>query len=160
MMFSVFRRRVDASPILGSQLFDESSFYKSFVKDLNNCKRVAIIESPYLTVKRTKYIAPVLKKLHDRGVEVRVNTREPYHHPPQLGQEAWGAIAILQTLGVKVYLCGDMRHRKLAILDDVILWEGSLNILSQNNSREIMRRTISPEQCRQMVSLTGMYKKH
>jgi hypothetical protein len=43
-------------------------------------------------------------------------------------------------MGVQVLLCIGNHHRKLAILDRKILWEGSLNILSQNNSREIMRR--------------------
>jgi len=43
-------------------------------------------------------------------------------------------------LGVQVLLCVGNHHRKLAILDRKILWEGSLNILSQTHSREIMRR--------------------
>lgn len=159
-MFSLFSRQADPMPALSSQLYDERTFYSAFVKDLTNCNKVAIIESPYLTRKRATYLADTLRKLTSRGVAVRVNTREPSHHTPQLEQEAWGAIGILQTAGVKVFLCSDMRHRKLAVLDDTILWEGSLNILSQNNSREIMRRTVSPEQCRQMTNLTGIYKKH
>jgi len=43
-------------------------------------------------------------------------------------------------MGVQTFLCSGNHHRKLAIIDRKILWEGSLNILSQNNSREIMRR--------------------
>ena len=31
-------------------------------------------------------------------------------------------------------------HQKVAIIDDRICWEGSLNILSFANSRELMRR--------------------
>ena len=37
-------------------------------------------------------------------------------------------------------ICLGNHHRKLAIIDRQILWEGSLNILSQIKSREIMRR--------------------
>jgi hypothetical protein len=45
-----------------------------------------------------------------------------------------------ESIGVQTLLCTGNDHRKLAILDRRVLWEGSLNILSQNRSREIMRR--------------------
>ena len=49
-------------------------------------------------------------------------------------------ISKLEALGVQVFLCTGNHHRKLAILDRTVLWEGSLNILSQTHSREFMRR--------------------
>jgi hypothetical protein len=33
----------------GSQLFDEDSFYDSFIKDINKCRSELIIESAYMT---------------------------------------------------------------------------------------------------------------
>jgi hypothetical protein len=50
------------------------------------------------------------------------------------------AISQCEQMGVQILLCIGNHHRKLAILDREVLWEGSLNILSQNKSREIMRR--------------------
>lgn len=41
---------------------------------------------------------------------------------------------------IQTFICTDNHHRKLAIIDRKIVWEGSLNIPSQSNSREIMRR--------------------
>ncbi|HPI41140.1 MAG TPA: hypothetical protein PLJ21_10075, partial [Pseudobdellovibrionaceae bacterium] len=49
-------------------------------------------------------------------------------------------IEALEALGIQVFLCIGNHHRKLAIIDRKVLWEGSLNILSQTRSREIMRR--------------------
>jgi hypothetical protein len=54
--------------------------------------------------------------------------------------QAEEAIRRFETIGVQVLITTDYHHRKLAILDRNILWEGSLNILSQTYSREIMRR--------------------
>ncbi len=159
-MFKSLLRRIDYTPVMSSQLHNEQSFYRAFVYDLKRCTGAVVIESPYLTVKRAQNLAPIFKKLAKRGVKVRINTREPRHHTPQLRQEAWAAIAILQRVGVKVYLCNDLRHRKLAVIDNTILWEGSLNILSQSRSREIMRRTVSKELCKQMVRFTKMYRKY
>ena len=50
------------------------------------------------------------------------------------------SISQCERMGIQVLLCIGNHHRKLAILDRKILWEGSLNILSQTESREIMRR--------------------
>jgi phosphatidylserine/phosphatidylglycerophosphate/cardiolipin synthase-like enzyme len=59
---------------------------------------------------------------------------------------------------VRVNTCNP-RHRKLAIIDQQILWEGSLNILSQVLSKEIMRRTNSVELACQMASFTKIHNR-
>lgn len=50
-------------------------------------------------------------------------------------------ISNFERIGLQTFICSGNHHRKLAILDREILWEGSLNILSQAYSREVMRRT-------------------
>jgi len=66
-------------------------------------------------------------------------------------------IATLQDLGVLVLFTGG-HHRKLAIIDRQITWEGSLNILSQTDSCEVMRRIESAELTKQMISFIGLEK--
>lgn len=156
-MFSIFsRHRANPSNLLTSKLYDEKQFYAAFVSDLKKVKHEIIIESPYLTCKRTNELLPVLEKLVRQGVKVHINTRNPGHHDEYLRIQAWMALKKLRAAGIKVKTCDDYRHRKLAVLDSQILWEGSLNIMSQNNSREIMRRTQSEELCKQMIQFTGL----
>jgi phosphatidylserine/phosphatidylglycerophosphate/cardiolipin synthase-like enzyme len=129
-MFKLFRRKsVQGNDLLMSQLFDEVTFYRAFGKDLEDARRSVIIESPYLTEKRALEFSRLFKRLEKRGVAVRLNTRHPRHHDKTLEIQAWKAIKVLRKQGVKVYICSDMRHRKLAIIDNQILWDGSLNIL-------------------------------
>ncbi len=71
--------------------------------------------------------------------------------------EALQAMPILQDIGVLVLHTGG-HHRKLAILDRQILFEGSLNILSQNDSCEIMRRIESQVLAQQMIVFTKLHK--
>jgi phosphatidylserine/phosphatidylglycerophosphate/cardiolipin synthase-like enzyme len=132
-------RRRNTADLLTSRLYDQDDFYPAFLKDLSRCQSEAIIESPFITLKRTAKLLPVIKKLRRRGVLVVINTRDPQEHGEFLCSEASQAVAILHDLGVTVYYTGG-HHRKLAVLDRHILWEGSLNILSQNDSCEIMRR--------------------
>jgi hypothetical protein len=49
-------------------------------------------------------------------------------------------------------------HRKLAIIDRRLLWEGSLNMLSQNDSCEIMRRIESNSLATQMIHFARLDK--
>lgn len=89
-----------------------------------------------------EHLLPLLTKLRRKEVRVVVNTRNPEEHNEEYAIQAEDAVAAMQDIGVKV-LYTVKHHRKLAIIDEEILWEGSLNILSQGDSCEIMRRTIS-----------------
>jgi phosphatidylserine/phosphatidylglycerophosphate/cardiolipin synthase-like enzyme len=150
-MFKRFKKQVDPAPLLSSELFDEHSFYKAFSKDIRTAYSRIIIESPYITSRRAREITPLLKKAVNRGIKVTIYTRNPYRHDGILVTESINGIGILREAGVTVITCEDMRHRKLAVIDGYILWEGSLNMLSQNGSKEVMRRSVSNELCQQML---------
>jgi phosphatidylserine/phosphatidylglycerophosphate/cardiolipin synthase-like enzyme len=132
-------------------LYTEASFYPAFIRDLKRCRKEVIIESPYMTIPRVASMEHVLKKLVKRGVKVSINTRYPGHHDKLLRIQAWTATKTLKQIGVKVRFFNDYHHRKIAVLDGKILYEGSLNILSQCYSREIMRRIESEQLTKQMV---------
>lgn len=152
-MISFLYKKRNNQAVAGSKLCDETTFYKAFEKDLRKACKLVVIESPFMTERRAYQLSRIFKKLTGRGVSVRVYTRNPYHHPPRLRDQSFRAIAILKASGAKVYGCDDMRHRKVAIFDKRILWEGSLNILSQSKSRETMRRIESAQLARQMLAI-------
>ena len=125
---------------INSQLFDEKTFFKAFLKDLEQCEKEVIIESPFITSQRMKTFWPIFRKLYDRGVKIYIITRNPDEHTQGYEYQSESEIEALEILGIQVLLCTGNHHRKLAIIDREILWEGSLNILSQIHSREFMRR--------------------
>jgi phosphatidylserine/phosphatidylglycerophosphate/cardiolipin synthase-like enzyme len=155
-MFNKWFQKPSTADLLTSKLFDETNFYNAFLSDLKSCKREVIIESPYMTTTRLAVLTPVLKKLVKKGVKVRVNTRYPGHHNKLLCVQAWTAAKTLKQIGVRVRYFNDYNHRKISVVDGRILWEGSLNILSQNRSREIMRRIDSEQLTRQMIRFLGL----
>lgn len=123
-----------------SSLHDEKTFYQTFIKDLERCNEEVIIESPFITTGRMRTLRQIFEKLVFRGVKVYILTRDPLEHSDGYEVQSEDEIRYFEELGVQVLLCVGNHHRKLAILDRNILWEGSLNILSQTHSREIMRR--------------------
>jgi phosphatidylserine/phosphatidylglycerophosphate/cardiolipin synthase-like enzyme len=153
-MFELFDRPTTPTDLLNSKLFNEDTFYPAFLKDVNKCHSELIIECPFITCRRLKLLLPTLEKLKHRRVRIVVNTRDPRTQGDEYRRDdAHEAIAKLQRLGVQVIFT-DNHHRKLAIIDRSILYEGSLNVLSQNNSCEIMRRIESVKLAWQMVHFT------
>ena len=141
--------------LVSSQLYNEQTFYKAFIRDLACCRSEAIIESPFITTQRTATLLPYLRKAISRGVRVVINTRPPQEHDEYMRNESEKSIAILQGIGVEVLLTGG-HHRKIAIFNRSVLWEGSLNALSQNESSEIMRRIESEQLAMQMIDYIGL----
>jgi phosphatidylserine/phosphatidylglycerophosphate/cardiolipin synthase-like enzyme len=157
-MFSLLKRQSSAADLIGSKLFNDSDFYAAFQKDLQRCQSELIIESPFITQRRLNNILPTIQKLKNKGVRVIVNTRDPLGcNEEYMREDATRAISELQHMGVQVLFTGK-HHRKLAILDRNILWEGSLNILSQNDSCEIMRRIESTQLAWQMTRFIAIDK--
>lgn len=155
-MFSLLNRSILPTDLLTSTLYNEETFYATFLKDLSKCHSEVLIESPFITNRRLSTMLPVLQKLKDRKVRIAINTRDPQTHDDDyLQREATDAISTLQHMGIHVLYTGN-HHRKLAILDRNILYEGSLNILSQNNSCEVMRRIESIQLAWQMIRFTNI----
>ena len=156
-MFKFRARNANGEGLAPSRLFNEKTFYEAFERDLQQCRQELIIESPFIAYNRSTLLLPKLERLTKRGVAVTVNTRDPIEHDAPYDTQARAAIGRLQACGVQVLFTGG-HHRKLAIVDRGILWEGSLNILSQADSCEIMRRIESPELATEMLHFTNINK--
>lgn len=141
--------------MFNTALFDETTFYTQFNKDLLRAEHEVVIESPFISTARMDKLASVFERLVGKGVKVFVITRDPNMHSGEMATQAEEAIRYFETIGVQVLVTINKHHRKLAILDRNILWEGSLNILSQNDSREIMRRT---ESCTHALEMFNFLK--
>lgn len=141
-----------------SQLYDEKTFYQTFLSDLEGCQKEVVIESPYVTLERMKTFDRIFEKLIKKGVKVYIITRDPKEHYDSLEIQSETAVSYFEMRGVEVLMCLGNHHRKLAILDRKILWEGSLNILSQTYSREIMRRIVDKNLTMEMFNFLKLSK--
>lgn len=157
--FNTLRIKTNPSAdVAGSILYDEKSFYNRFTHDLLEAKEEVIIESPYITSRRMRILRPIFKQLINRGVKVYIMTRDPKEHDLPQEYQSEAEIRNFENIGVQTLLCLGNHHRKLAILDRKVLWEGSLNILSQACSREIMRRIDSRKLSEEMFRFLNYNK--
>ena len=149
MLKRLFSGSFNTTALCNSRLYDNETFYKSFLLDLRRANHSVYIESPFITTKRTGMLLTMLRQARQRGIQITVNTRPPYEHDGKYISQAYVAVQDMQSIGITV-LYTVKHHRKIAIIDDEILWEGSLNILSQSDSCELMRRSVSTSLVRQM----------
>ena len=140
-----------------SSLFDQNTFYRAFERDLRHARQEVIIESPFITKKRVELLLPILRRLSRQSIRIVINTRHPDEHESDYRHHAFEAVAALQDMGVVVLYTGG-HHRKLAIIDRKVFYEGSLNILSYRDSCEIMRRVASSAEAKRLLQFIGIMK--
>lgn len=141
----------------GYILTDEKSFYYQFERDLDLAKREVIIESPFITASKLRSLKQIFESLIERQVRVFVITRHPEEHDPYMADQAEAGIRFFEKIGVQV-LMSWTHHRKIAMIDREITWNGSLNILSHRNSREFMEREEDINKAKAMYSFLGYAK--
>jgi len=140
-------------------LYDEKTFYRAFTKDLLNANSEVVIYSPFVSKYRSEYFAKTLIALRRRNIAVFIFTRPLEEVDYLMRSEVECAVKDYETLGAcMIYLSGII-HQKAAIIDREILWEGSLNILSQRESKEMMKRTADEDIAKQVMSHLGLHKR-
>jgi len=140
-----------------SGLYDQETFYPAFLRDVRSARRQVIIESPFITSRRVRLLLPVFEKLRKHDVQIIINTRDPEEHDDIYREQAAEVVGLFQLLDIIVlYTAG--HHRKLAIIDGEVVWEGSLNILSFSDSCEIMRRITSSTEAETLIDFFNLHK--
>ena len=134
-----------------SKVFDEIESQQRLSNDFNSAAGRILIVSPYATVHAVqRWRSHLERAMNDRGVSVCAFIQRPRHwdrrHEATLAADdvsklklVEAAVELLQSLGVHVTLRPKM-HEKLIVIDDGILWEGSMNVLSWFNTTERYRR--------------------
>jgi hypothetical protein len=140
-----------------TSLFDQNTFYAALENDLRRCQRELVIESPFITASRINVLLPIFEKMCRRNVKIIINTRNPIEHEGDYVRQAQEAVTILQEMGATV-LYTTKHHRKLAIIDRYVTYEGSLNILSFSDSCEIMRRIVSDVVANDLYKYLGLHR--
>lgn len=157
-MFSFLHRQKRIDEVISSSLYDERSFYPAFIADLRRAEDEIIIESPFITPYRMEKLFPVFALLLKRDVKIHIITRDPTEHDEMYCYQSTDEILKCAEIGIHVVMLKGNHHRKLAVIDKNILWEGSLNILSHVKSREIMRRIVGAESVKEMTDFLSLDK--
>jgi hypothetical protein len=124
-------------------MYTERNFWAKFFQDVKSSRQRLIILSPFLSVRRSGTFLDYFRAMEDRGIDIRIYTRPKNQQTGAMANQADIVIDQLRSIGVTV-VEKDKMHQKIAIIDNAIAWEGSLNILSHRDTEEHMRRFEGP----------------
>jgi superfamily II DNA or RNA helicase len=120
-------------------IYDCSSFLPVYTADLLAAKREVVIVSPYLTQTRISKMVDVFDKCILSGTNVKVVTRSVEDNTDKDFSRVSSLIRFLREKGITVIEKPKI-HQKFAIIDDRIIWYGSINLLSFGKSEESIMR--------------------
>ena len=127
------------TPESANFIFNKSSFLPVYTNDILNARRRIMIVSPYVSRRRTEQMLQYLQTAVSNNVPVIILTR-PY--------EDYGdkdTFILRQTLdalnseGINLLFRANI-HQKFAVIDERIVWYGSINLLSFGNAEESIMR--------------------
>lgn len=120
-------------------IHDGKSFRPIYSRDVVMSKKEIIIVSPFLKKFRILQMMQDLSRAVMNNVKIIVFTREPEDINEADRQTACENICILKKGGIHVVLRRGI-HQKFTIIDQHIVWYGSINFLSFGHSEETVMR--------------------
>ena len=138
---NLIKRSTPPETSIDDRRFNENTFWPKFFEDMINAKKRVIIYSPFLTLNGASRISDYFKLLINNGIEIIVHAYSPRLQQGNMAEQSDKAIPLLRDLGVIVHVEDNPRnkkHFKTAFIDDYIVWDGSLNILSHKDTQERM----------------------
>lgn len=140
----------DALPANPDLIYDGKTFYPVFCEDIRAAKHEILIVSPFVRKSRVTQIARVLSEPLLGGATAVVVTRPPEDFPEKDRKTVTENTNRLRAFGVEVrYKSGF--HQKFAIVDEQIVWYGSVNFLSFGASEESVMRFTSQDIAGQLM---------
>jgi superfamily II DNA or RNA helicase len=132
-------------------IFDHRNFLPVYENDLRNARKEIMIVSPFVTKRRALQMTPLVTAALQKDVKVEIMTRPAtdYKETQAIGE----ILESLKASGAKV-VCKSSIHQKFALIDQRIVWYGSINLLGYGRSEESMMRLESANiACELMRSL-------
>jgi hypothetical protein len=125
---------------LRTGLFGGRDFAKLCRFDIENAKQSIVVFSGFITQERAAQMGDLFRQKIARGVKVRCVTRPPNRNGTIPEEQGRTALAALEALGVAIDLRNNI-HEKAVLIDNKIVWFGSLNPLSHTpRTSELMAR--------------------
>ena len=114
-----------------------------YSNDILAAEREILIVSPFVTKRRTLQMMQQLEIALRNKVRVIVVTRPTGGFGEKKLTALQGTLDMLQDAGVKVVFRSNI-HQKFALIDQKVVWYGSINLLSFGNAEESIMRLESP----------------
>jgi superfamily II DNA or RNA helicase len=133
-------------------IFDNTNFFPVYSNDLINAVRQVMIVSPFVTRRRARQMLPTLEAALAKRVSVVVLTRPTDAYKDKDRQALEETFSSLKDAGVRLLFKANI-HQKFAVIDQKIVWYGSINLLSYGSAQESLMRLESPNIAQELLKV-------
>jgi len=127
---------MSASPDI---IFDKDSFLPVFSNDIAGTKKEILIVSPFVRKRRAMQMIQHLKIALDKGIRAIAVTRPAEAFKTKDRIVLQRVLEVLKNNDISVVFKSNI-HQKFAIMDQKIVWYGSINLLSYGSAQESIMR--------------------
>jgi len=120
-------------------IFNKDNFLTVFNQDIVATKKEILIVSPFVRKRRTQQMIQHLKISIGKNIRVIVVTRPKEDFPPKDHAAMQRTLDLLTDSGVSVVFKSNI-HQKFAVMDQKVVWYGSINLLSYGSAQESIMR--------------------
>ena len=120
-------------------IFNKDSFLPVFNQDISAAKKEILIVSPFIRKRRTHQMTTFLKGSIGNKIRIIVVTRPKEDFKPKDHAAMQRTLDLLTNNGISVVFKSNI-HQKFAIIDQIIVWYGSINLLSYGSAQESIMR--------------------
>ncbi|WP_312699205.1 TOTE conflict system archaeo-eukaryotic primase domain-containing protein [Sedimentibacter sp.] len=120
-------------------IFDNHNFMTVFNNDILSSKSEIIIVSPYMTKKRLSQMLTILSSGINNGTKLTIVTRPESDYKRKNREIFSDMVNTIKSTGSNLSFKSNI-HQKFAVIDQRIVWYGSINLLSFGSSEESIMR--------------------
>jgi superfamily II DNA or RNA helicase len=149
--FEVCSEVMDKQEVSNS-IFDSQGYWEVFVKDVLSAAKSIVISSPFLSSRKVEWLADLSEFLQKRGITITVFSLNPEEYPED-GREHHGELLERLTSAGICVKTQNHCHERYAVIDQSLVWYGSVNLLSRGHEDDSMMRIVSPEIAAELLEL-------
>ncbi len=135
-------------------IFNKENFLPVFSQDIVTTKKEIIIVSPFARQKRTQKMIQHLITAIEKNIPISVVTRPKEDFPEKDHPVLQKALDLLTKSGIKIIYKSNI-HQKFAIMDQKIVWYGSINLLSYGKAQESVMRIEGSNIANELIKSIG-----
>jgi superfamily II DNA or RNA helicase len=140
--FEVCTEVVDKQKVSNS-IFDSTGYWTVFEKDVLSAAKNIVISSPYLSLRKVEWLVDQSEILQRKGITITVLSLSPEAYPEEGREHHAELLGRLASAGIYVKTQNHC-HERYAVIDQSLVWYGSMNLLSRGREDDSLMRIVSP----------------
>ena len=144
---------MDGEKQKANAIYDIENYAETYWKDLEEANSVVVVSSPRLNNQKVDRIINMLGKRRELGVKVTIVTWHPDAYKYGKDDVRMELMERLRKAGFEIRLVEESCEH-YAVIDNEIVWYGSVNLLSKEDAEDNLMRVCSKDIAAELLEMT------